>query len=306
MRNRSTEVIYELIKKDKNVIAVTGDLGNEIYVKIAEEYPKQFIDYGVSESNMIGSCAGLARCGKIPFIYTITNFIIMRGYEFVRNDICNMNANVKFIGRSAGLSSSYLGMTHQGTEDISLLRSLPNMIVINPATPIEAREAMYAVYEYNGPCYVRLEGAGEAELFDNNYDFILGKGKIITEGSDIAVIATGSIIIEAIEAAKKLREEGISVKIINISTIVPLDKEIIKETALQTKAILTLEEHNINGGLGSAVAEVIAENGIGTVFKRMGLNGFSKGYGNRKEALYLNKISREFIIQEIREMMSKL
>jgi len=304
MRNSSTNQVLEFIKRDKNVLAITGDLGNEIYDYIKIYYPKQYIDYGISECNMVASSAGLARQGKIPFIYSVTNFMSMRAFEFIRNTVCPFNANVKFLGRSAGFASSYLGMTHQGTEDIALLRSLPNMIIINPATPIEAREATKAIYDYEGACYLRLEGAGEPELFDEQYKFRIGKGQIIREGSDVTIISTGSIINEAVKAAEKLAEKKVSVQLINMPTIKPLDSEIIIQATLKTKNIITLEEHSIYGGLGSAVSEVLAENNCNARFERMGLkDSFVKGFGTREESLILNELDKNNIMYKIEEML---
>jgi transketolase len=302
MRNFSTNVVYDLVKKNKNVMALTADNRNDIYDKIRIEYPNQYIDYGIAESNMIASAAGLASCGKIPFLYTITNFMSMRAFEFIRNDVCVANQNVKFLGRSSGIVSSSMGATHQGTEEIALMRCLENMLVITPATPIEARQATYAAYKYNGPVYIRLEGFNEPELYDESYKFEIGKGTVIREGMDITIISTGSIINEAIKVAENLKEK-VSVRIINLSTVKPIDTELILQAASETGNIITLEEHTIYGGLGSAVSEVLSENGCGIKFKRMGLRGFSKGCGNRDEMREINGIDCESITQMVKALL---
>lgn len=303
MRNYSTKMVLDFVHDDKNVIAVTADNGNEIYEQIRVMYPNQYVDYGIAECNMVASAAGMATVGKIPFLYAVTNFMSMRAYEFLRNIVCIPNNNVKFLGRSAGMVTGTYGATHQGTEDLSILRTLPNLMVITPATPIEAREATRWAYYHNGPVYIRLEGYNEPELYDENYQFKLGKGHIIRWGKDVAVIAMGSVINEAIKAADILALEGISVAVVNMPTVTPIDDDCIKKLANSTKVLLTLEEHSIHGGLGSAVAEVLAENGLMIKFKRMGLKGCAKGCGNRQDMREINGLSCDNVIYTIREML---
>lgn len=305
MRNTSTEAVYKLIKQDSRVIAITADNPNEIYEKIHEEYPRQYIDYGIAEENMVGGAAGLASCGKIPFLYTITNFMSMRAYEFMRNLVCVPNLNVKFLGRSCGLTTGTWGMTHQGTEDLSLLRTLPNLIVISPATPIEAREAVAWAYRYQGPVYIRLEGYNEPELFDETYRFELNKSHEVRSGRDFTVIAMGSVINEAIAAADELKKEGISLRIIDFPTVQPGDIEAVKKVASETRGIITLEEHTLAGGLGSAIAEILVEQQIAIPFKRLGFEGCAKGCGNRKEMRELNHVAIADVINNIRKRLLK-
>lgn len=300
MRNASTQVVYELIKQDKRVMAVTADNRNEIYDRIRMEFPDQYIDYGIAESNMIASAAGLASCGKIPFLYTITNFMSMRAFEFIRNDVCIGNQNVKFLGRSAGLVSSSMGPTHQGTEELALLRTLPNLLTITPASPIEAREATKFAYKHNGPVYIRLEGVNEAEIYDPCYEFVLGKGKIIRQGKDVTIISMGSVVSEALLAADRLAEEGVEVCVINMPMIRPLDRDMVCQAAYEAKLVITLEEHSIYGGLGSAVAEVMAENGVPARLIRMGLDCIARGCGNRADMREANCISGTDIIKNIK------
>ena len=303
MRDSATKFVMEIIKRDSNVLALTADNRNEIYDVIRQEYPSQYIEYGIAEENMIASAAGLASCGKIPFIYTITNFMSMHAYEFIRNDVCIPNMNVKFLGRSSGLASSSMGPTHQGTEELALLRTLPNMIAITPASPIEAREATRFAYCHKGPVYIRLEARGERELFEENYSFELGKGQVIHEGDDICVISMGSIIGEALKATEILKTEGISLRVINMPSIKPIDAEIILKAARETKHIITYEEHSIFGGLGTSVAEVIAINGISCKFAMMGLNCCAKSCGNRQDMREINHISMNDLILKVRSMI---
>lgn len=303
MRNASTNVVYELVKVNRDVVAVTADNRNDIYDRIRREYPSQYIDYGIAEENMIASAAGLASCGKIPFLYTITNFMAMHAFEFIRNDVCIANQNVKFLGRSSGLVSSSMGATHQGTEELALLRTLPNMLIITPATPIEAREATKYAYEHAGPVYIRLEGFNEPELYDESYEFRPGQGYVIRDGEDAAIISMGSVINEALTAADVLKNEGISLKVINMPTVKPVDEELILSTASTTRALITLEEHSIHGGLGSVVAEVLAKGGISTKFARMGLDGCAKGCGNRKDMREINGIDADSICRRVKQLL---
>lgn len=303
MRNVSTEVVLQLLREDKNVLAVTADNGNEIYDQIRREYPAQYLDFGIAECNMVAASAGLAAAGKIPFLYAVTNFMSMRAYEFLRNIVCEPKYNVKFLGRSAGVVTGTYGMTHQGTEDLALLRTLPNLLTITPATPIEAREATRFAYRHKGPVYIRLEGRNEPELYDEGYEFVPGKGTVLREGQDMTVISIGSIVNEALRAAEKLSDEGLTLRVINMPTILPIDRTLIVLAARETGGILTLEEHGIQGGLGSAVAEVLAESGVSVRFRRMGLSGFARGCGNRDEMREINGLTAKEIAENVREMI---
>lgn len=305
MRNESTKVVLDLIKKDRNVVALTADNGNEIYDQIKAEYPEQYIDYGIAECNMVAAAAGMASAGKIPFLYAVTNFMSMRAYEFIRNLVCLPNYNVKFLGRSAGVVTGTYGMTHQGTEDLAILRTLPNLLVISPATPIEARKATEFAYRYNGPVYIRLEGHSEPEHYAEDYIFVPGKGTVLREGNDVTIISTGSIINEALHAAENLAIEGIQTRVLNMPTVRPIDQQLIFQAAKETGNILTVEEQTIYGGLGSAVAEVLAETGSPAKLVRMGLNGYALGCGNRNQMRKLNGLTCAFIQEKIKLMQGK-
>lgn len=303
MRNASTQMVYDLAKRDRDVMALTADNSNEIYDKIKREMPGQYIDYGIAEENMVASAAGLASCGKVPFLYTITNFMSMHAFEFIRNDVCVANQNVKFLGRSSGLVSSSMGATHQGTEEVALLRTLPNMLVITPATPIEAREATRFAYHHRGSVYIRLEGFNEPELYGEDYQFSVGRGYVLRDGGDITVISMGSVVNEALSAAKKLESDGIRVRVINMPMVNPIDRDLIVAAAKETGHIITLEEHSIHGGLGSAVAEVLAESSLAVSFHRMGLDGCAKGCGNREAMREINGLASGNIMEKVREIL---
>ena len=299
MRNESTRVVYELIQKDKKVLAVTADQKNEIYERIRLEYPEQYLDYGISECNMVASCAGLAATGKIPFLYTVTNFMAMRAFEFIRDTVCVPRANVKFLGRSTGMVCGALGMTHAGTEDMAILRSLPHMLVITPATPLEARWATEYAYEHQGPVYIRLEGYNEPEHYAEESRFLPGHGHYLLRGKDLSIITMGSIVNEAIRAADILKQEnGLEAEVVCLSTLRPIDENMICATASKTGLVLTVEEHTVYGGLGSTVAEVMMEQGIVARLRRMGLRDFSHGCGNREEMRQQNGFSAEDIVRD--------
>lgn len=303
MRNASTEVVRELVSKNRNVIAVTADNGNEIYDEICRDFPEQYIDFGIAECAMTAGAAGLAAAGKIPFIYAVTNFLSMRAYEFIRNIVCVRNYPVKFLGRSAGIVTGTYGMTHQGTEDLAVLRTLPNLLTITPSTPLMARKATKFAYGYPGAVYIRLEGRGEPEHYDKDFVFEPGRGYVWREGKDAVLVCTGSIINEAMKASGKLAMQGIEVSVVDMPTIKPLDEELILRIAGRTRCIFTIEEQTIYGGLGSAVAECLACHGVGVRLERIGLKGYASGCGNRDDMRTLNGLSSVYIAERVHETL---
>jgi len=283
MRNAYLSALYGLAKVDRNVLALVSDNGAIVYDKFRKDFPGQFLNFGIAEANMVGVAAGLAASGKIPFAYTISNFITMRAFEQVRNDVCLQKMNVKLVGIGAGFVYSNLGPTHHGTEDIVLMRSLPNMTIFSPADPLEAKKVTFAATKIDGPVYIRLSTGGTPIVYEKDYDFKAGKAVVLRDGVDITLIFTGGIGFEVLKAVQDLKRMNISARLVNIHTIKPIDKEAILKSAWETGAILTIEEHTVNGGLGSAVAEILMENGVSPVkFRRLGLNGvFASGYGKR-------------------------
>ncbi|WP_102399081.1 transketolase family protein [Haloimpatiens massiliensis] len=256
------KTLAKLGEEKSNVVVLDADLSKS--TKTAEfkkVFPERFINMGIAEGNMMVVAAGLASCGKIPFVSTFAMFAAGRGFEQIRNSICYPKLNVKVCATHAGLTVGEDGASHQAIEDISLMRSIPNMLVISPSDGIEAEAAIKAVAEYEGPCYVRLGRSAVSVINDNaDYKFELGKGVTLREGKDATIIATGIMVDAALEAYNILAEEGIKVKVINIHTIKPIDPKIITDAARETGVIVTAEEHSIIGGLGSAVAEVVTEN----------------------------------------------
>ena len=255
------EALRDLAEKYENVVVLDADLAAATKTGIfKKEYPDRFFDCGIAEANMMGVAAGLAATGKIPFASTFAMFAAGRAFEIVRNSIGYPHLNVKIGATHAGISVGEDGATHQCNEDIALMRTIPGMTIINPADDVEAKQAVEAAINYEGPVYLRF-GRLAAPVFNDNdtYKFELGKGVVLKEGTDVTIIATGLMVAEALEASKVLSDEGISSRVVNIHTIKPLDKELICKCAKETGVIVTAEEHSVIGGLGSAVAEAVTE-----------------------------------------------
>jgi len=305
MRNAYLEVLYELAGQNSDVMALVADNGAIVYDKFRRDFPGRFINCGISEANMVSVAAGLAACGKMPFAYTISGFLTMRAFEQVRNDVCLQKTNVKLVGIGAGFVYSDLGPTHHATEDIALMRVLPGMTIFSPADRREARYVTHAAAEIDGPVYLRLATGGSAPIYEEDYDFAAGRGVTLRNGSDATIISTGAIAQETLQAAEDLSESGISVRIINIHTIKPIDAEIIVQAAEQTQAVVTVEEHNTSGGLGGAVAEVMAENGCGGVrCRRLGLkDSFAEGYGSYAQMKQGNGLSAGHIVAAVQKVL---
>lgn len=259
-RDAYGEALKELGGINKDIVVLDADLSGSTKTSVfAKEYPTRFFNVGIAEQNLMGTAAGLSTAGKIPFASTFAMFATGRGFEIIRNSICYPKLNVKIAATHAGLTVGEDGATHQALEDISLMRSLPNMVVLSPADAIETKQCIVKAAEHNGPVYIRLGRAKVPVIFDESYIFEIGKGVELREGTDITIIATGVMVEKALLAGEKLAEEGISARIINMASIKPIDEDIIIKAAKETKGIVTVEEHSIIGGLGSAVAEVVSE-----------------------------------------------
>ena len=299
MRIAFVKTFFDLAKKDKNIVLVTGDLGFSIFEDFIKELPKQYLNAGVAEQNMTGVAAGMALEGKIPFIYSIVPFITMRNFEQIKNDICYQNLNVKIVGVGGGFSYGIYGHTHYGLEDVGILRTLPGMTILVPGDPREAEEATRAALKIKGPVYIKLGKAGEPVVHKDNFKFEVGKGIIVKKGSDIALVACGTMLPIAMQASDILREK-FSVSVVSMPTIKPLDEKLVSDLGKSMKGIFTLEEHSKLGGLGSAVAEVLAENRLNPIFKRFGSQDrFNKVTGSQSFMREQNGLSPEEIVKEI-------
>lgn len=299
MRTAFVRSLEELARDDKRIFLLTGDLGFSVFEKFRDEFPDRFIDVGIAEANMTGVAAGLALSGKIVFIYSIVPFVTMRCFEQVRNDLCMQNLNVRIIGVGGGFSYGSLGPTHQATEDIAVMRALPNMTVVCPGDPVEAGLAVREAMHHKGPVYIRLGRGGEPVIHKTQPEFEIGKAITAMDGSDVTLIVTGGMLESAVLAAEKLEEKNISARVISMHTVKPIDKEVILKAADETKAIFTIEEHSIIGGLGSAVSEILAEYGC-KKFRRIALpDSFIKIAGSQKYLRSINSLSVEAITERI-------
>lgn len=280
MRKTYENSIYELMKRNEKIVALVADSGLGKYEDIEKEFPDRLFNFGIAESNMIAAGAAMAKEGFIPVIYALNNFMVYRAYEFIRNDVCLQNRNVKFVGLGAGVVANTLGPTHHTTEDISCLRVLPNMTLVSPASPKEVPVVLEKSVDFTGPVYIRLGKAFEREIYENDSPFEIGKSTVLTEGNDLTVIATGSITADALEAVNKLKEKGVNAELINASTIKPFDGETLLKSAAKTKKVVSVEEHQVTGGLGAAVAETLCKAGIGAKLDIVGFeNTFCSDYG---------------------------
>lgn len=284
MRTAFIKILLELAQNDPRVVLITGDLGFGVVVSFKEQLPQQFVNAGVAEQNMTGMAAGMALSGKIVFTYSIANFPVIRPLEQVRNDVCYHNANVRIVAVGGGMAYGSLAPSHHATEDIAVMRAMPNMLVVAPGDPAEARLATQALIAHQGPAYLRLGRANEPRVHSGELDFQLGKAITVRPGSDITLISTGGMLYDTVQAADALGETGIKARVISMHTVKPLDEEVVLAAARETQAVFTLEEHSIIGGLGGAVAEVLLESDVRPpVFKRIGLNGgFSSVVGTQE------------------------
>ncbi len=306
MRNAFIAALTEVARQDPRVYLLTGDVGFSVFESFASEFPKRFINTGVAEQNMTSVAAGLAACGKIPFTYSIANFPTLRCLEQIRVDACYPNLDVKIVAVGGGLAYGPMGSTHHGTEDIAVLRSLPNMKVIAPADAIEASLATWAAAVQPGPVYIRLSKAGEPQVHKTTPSFKIGRAITLMNGDDLTLIATGNMVASALRAAQELSETfGYSVRVLSMHTIKPLDSEAVLKAARETTAILTIEEHSIIGGLGSAVAEVLADSGTPVALRRMALpDAFILEVGTQEYLRGCCKLSVEDIVQTADDLLA--
>lgn len=305
MRDAYVSTLYDIAKKNKHVMSINADIGAIIFNRFIADFPDRFINAGVAEQNMMGVAAGLASCGKIPFVYTMVPFITARTYEQIKIDVCLQRNNVKIVGVGAGISYSTLGPTHHGIDDIAIMKTLPNMNIVSPADPLETKLATYSIAEMDKPVYLRLGTSGELNIHGEDYSFEFGKGEVLKDGNDVTLIATGSILFDVLMAAKVLENEYcVECRVINIHTIKPLDKDIIIKAARETNNVIVIEEHSIEGGLGESIASVILESNYQTRFIRMGINdSFCMGYGTHQELKSIYGLTKEGIITRVLEIM---
>ena len=301
-RDSYGNALVELGKEHENLVVLDADLAAATKTGVFKKvFPERHIDCGIAECNMMGVAAGLATTGKVPFASSFAMFAAGRAFEQIRNSIGYPKLNVKIGATHAGISVGEDGATHQCNEDIAMMRTIPGMVVINPTDEVEARAAVKAAYEHEGPVYLRFGRLAVPVINDReDYKFELGKGVVLREGKDITLIATGLPVAETLEAAEKLAADGIDAKVINIHTIKPLDEKLIVEAAKETGKVVTIEEHSVIGGLGSAVCDVLSEKAPTKVLKI----GINDTYGESGPAVELVKkygLDAESIYKKIKE-----
>ncbi|WML36169.1 transketolase family protein [Clostridium sp. OS1-26] len=296
------KALAKLGQENEKIVVFDADLSKSTKTADFKKVcPERFINMGIAEGNMVTVAAGMSTCDKIPFVSTFAVFASGRAFEQIRNSICYPELNVKICATHAGITVGEDGASHQSIEDISLMRSLPNMTVISPSDAVETEAAIRAITEYKGPCYVRLGRSGVPVINDNSeYKFEIGKAITLREGKDAAIIATGIMVDAALEAYNTLAEEGIKVKVINIHTIKPIDKEAIIKAARETGVVITAEEHSIIGGLGSAVCEVLSENQP-TPVVRVGVKDTFGESGKPAELLKAYGLTADDIVKAVKK-----
>ena len=298
--------LAELAKTDKRIVALTADLEKSTALnKFSAVHPDRCFNVGIAEQDLMGAAAGMAKTGLIPFASTFAIMACLRGGEQIRTDICYQNLPVKIIATHSGISFGHAGTTHHCTEDFAIMRSFANMTVICPADGIETSKAVRACLDVNGPVYMRIGRGFEPPVSENeDYDFVIGKANVMQEGTDLTIITCGIGVLQSINAAKTLAErDGISVRVVNMHTIKPIDREAIIESVQKTGKILTIEEHNTIGGLGDAVASVIAEEGLCCKFQKHGIQDLFTIIGYAEDLYSYYKLDANGIADVVRNML---
>jgi transketolase len=299
------EVLTKLGQSNPKIVALTTDLARSTKIgKFQEKIPGRFFNLGIAEANMMAIASGMADAGLIPVTSTFAVFASLRAAEFVRTDICYSKRNVKIIGTHSGTSFGQAGTTHHCTEDIAVMRTMPGMVVIAPADARETGKAVEAAIEWDGPVYIRIGRGFEPPLHkDMDFDFTIGKAIELRPGNDITVIACGVTVMHAVAAAEQAAAQGVSVRVLDMHTIKPLDEAAVMEAILDTRRIITVEDHSVIGGLGSAVAEVIAKSGKGCAFKRLGYQDEFSIVGYPEDLLHIYKLDGDGILEAISEVV---
>ena len=300
MRPTSLNCVYELAQKDERVVFIGSDLGPGVLDEFKKNIPERFFMEGVAEQHIVGMAAGLALEGFIPYVNTIATFLTRRCYEQNVLDLGLHNTNVRLIANGGGTVYAPLGPTHLAIEDIAIMRTIPNMTIVSPADADEMRRFMMQTLDYEGPIYIRLGKGYDPIVSSDKFPFEIGKGILMQEGSDLLIVTTGISLALALEAADKLKKQNINASVLHMHTIKPLDKEALVMAVDKVPAVITLEEHTVLGGLGSACAEIILEEGFNEKksFKRIGIpDVFPEGYGNQKDMMARNGISVSKIVR---------
>lgn len=301
MRNTYLKMLYDFAAKDDRVVSLVADNGVIVYDDFKNDFPDRFYNFGISECHMISAAAGMASCGVIPYVYTVSAFLAYRAYEFLRDDVCYQNQNVKIVGIGSGLTYSTLGPSHHTTEDIALLRSLPNLTVFSPCCRQEVPWIMEQSYRIRGPVYIRLSNNKE-DYYSDKPNFQIGVPAELKSGSDAAIFVTGSIASVAMNVAHQLESEGRTVAVYSMHTLKPLDEAEIVHIISKYPKIITLDEHNVVGGIYSALAEVMISRQVVRPVLKIGLEDrFAVGYGTIEEVRRQNGLDEDSVCQKIRD-----
>lgn len=300
-------ILAELSEKDPRIVGVTADLGKSTNIGLlGDKFPDRLINVGIAEQNLFGVAAGLAKVGLIPFASTFAAFAALRGVEFIRTDCAYQKLPVKVLATHGGLSFGNAGTTHHCIEDFAIMRAIPNMTVVIPADGFETAKLVRACVDVDGPFYMRVGRGFEPPLHkDENFDFEIGKAMTLKDGSDITIIVCGTPTLQAFEAANDLEHEGISVRVINMHTLKPLDEAAIMKAVVETRRILTVEEHNVINGLGDAVASVIASSGKGCAFYKLGVQDEFGVIGYPEDLYARYKLDSSGIAETVKEVLGK-
>jgi transketolase len=300
------KTLIKLAEKDKRIYLLTGDVGFSVVEEFIKKFPERFFNCGLAEQNMVGVAAGLALSGKKPYIYTIIPFVILRCLEHIRNNIAYQNLDVKIVLTGAGFTYGHLGITHYAIEDLGAMRSLPNFTILCPADPIEAEKLTFESYKTKNPTYIRLSKAGEKIIHKKNVKIEIGKPIVLNEGKDGTIISSGIFVSTGKEIVEKLKEKGYNFKLISLPTLKPIDEQSLFEEIKETKLIFSLEEHNVIGGLGSALAEILMKKNWKGRLKTIGIDDFYPQ--ETGEAEYLREkyiFKKEKLIKEILKNIKK-
>ncbi len=302
------KVLCDMGEKYPDIVGLSADLAKSTKIGMfGEKFPERFFNMGIAEQNMFGTAAGMAKAGLVPYVSTFAIFTSMRGLDQVHTDICYQNLNVKMIATHAGLSFGQAGTTHHCTEDLSIMRAMANCKVIVPADGMETANAVQAAYDTPGPIYIRINRGFDQKLYDDTeYGFELGKAVELSEGTDVTIIACGSCVYQAVEASKVLNSvDGIKARVLNMHTIKPIDEEAILKALHETRRIITVEDHNVIGGLGSGVAEVVAKSGKSCAFQMLGVPDTFSIIGLHEDLMAYYKIDMNGIVESVRNLMGR-
>jgi transketolase len=307
LRDSMVQTLIQAVKDGMNVVVLVSDSTSTSKIApFQERYPQRVINVGIAEQNMVGVAVGLSLGGYIGVTANATPFLVARANEQVKNDVCYSETNVKLVGLNAGVAYGPLASTHHAIDDISIMRGLGNILILAPADPIETEHIFRFALEYQGPVYIRLDNMKFPVLHTEEYQFEIGKVDVLQTGADITIAAVGSVVYEAVEAAQELKAASIAAEVLNISSIRPLEKAHIIESLRKTKKVVTVEEHSLHGGIGSLIAEIIADEGLEVQYKRLGIpeGQFSKA-GPRSEIRAYYNIDTQGIVETTKKLLDR-